>query len=91
LVTRSVIRASRSAVIASACAWVSWPALTAAAIRVFSAATSWSTSVESAKVLDRLRAAGCDIAQGYHIARPQPPKALTGWLDVHHPADVLVP
>jgi EAL domain-containing protein (putative c-di-GMP-specific phosphodiesterase class I) len=47
--------------------------------------------VESAKVLDRLRAAGCDIAQGYHIARPQPPKALTGWLDVHHPADVLVP
>src|SRR4051794_24837759 len=45
LVTLSVTRAVRSAVIESACACVSRPAFTAAAIRVFSAATSLSTSV----------------------------------------------
>jgi EAL domain-containing protein (putative c-di-GMP-specific phosphodiesterase class I) len=23
---------------------------------------------------------GCDIAQGYHVARPMPPEDLQGWL-----------
>jgi diguanylate cyclase (GGDEF)-like protein len=36
--------------------------------------------VEDAAVLDRLRATGCDLAQGYHIARPMPGRALGEWL-----------
>jgi diguanylate cyclase (GGDEF)-like protein len=39
--------------------------------------------VESAAVLSRLAQAGCDIAQGYHIARPQPAEQLASWLDAH--------
>ncbi len=36
--------------------------------------------VESQASLDALRALGCDGAQGYHIARPLPPAAMTRWL-----------
>jgi EAL domain-containing protein (putative c-di-GMP-specific phosphodiesterase class I) len=37
--------------------------------------------VEDAAALAMLREAGCDVAQGYHIARPMPAEALTQWLD----------
>jgi predicted signal transduction protein with EAL and GGDEF domain len=36
--------------------------------------------VENAQVLDQLTATGCDLAQGYHLSRPQPPAQLTAWL-----------
>ena len=36
--------------------------------------------VETETVLDALRVAGCDIAQGYHIARPMPAERLEEWL-----------
>jgi diguanylate cyclase (GGDEF)-like protein len=35
---------------------------------------------ETAAALDRLRALGCDLAQGYHIARPLPPAAFAAFL-----------
>jgi EAL domain-containing protein (putative c-di-GMP-specific phosphodiesterase class I) len=37
--------------------------------------------VEDAAALQMLREAGCDVAQGYHIARPMPAEQLTQWLD----------
>jgi len=36
--------------------------------------------VESAAALEMLAAAGCDLAQGYHIARPMPDGAFRTWL-----------
>jgi EAL domain-containing protein (putative c-di-GMP-specific phosphodiesterase class I) len=30
--------------------------------------------------LRQLVASGCDLAQGYHISRPQPADRLTPWL-----------
>jgi diguanylate cyclase (GGDEF)-like protein len=36
--------------------------------------------VENAAVLQRLRAGGCDLAQGYHVSRPLPVAALDAWL-----------
>ena len=36
--------------------------------------------VASETALRRLGEAGCDLAQGYHIARPQPAEKLTPWL-----------
>jgi diguanylate cyclase (GGDEF)-like protein len=39
--------------------------------------------VETEPVLDALRAAGCDIAQGYHIARPMPAEQADEWLLAH--------
>jgi len=36
--------------------------------------------VEDAETLEHLRALGCDLAQGYGIARPMPPEAVAGWL-----------
>ncbi|PRY16786.1 putative bifunctional diguanylate cyclase/phosphodiesterase [Kineococcus rhizosphaerae] len=35
--------------------------------------------VENDAVLDRLRTAGCDLAQGYHVSRPLPVDALRAW------------
>ena len=32
--------------------------------------------VESAEQLEHLRSLGCDLVQGYHLARPMPPEAL---------------
>ena len=37
--------------------------------------------VEDVATLDRLAAAGCDTAQGYHLSRPLPPGDLELWLD----------
>jgi diguanylate cyclase (GGDEF)-like protein len=39
--------------------------------------------VETAEALDLLIEAGCDVAQGYHLARPQPAEQLAAWLDRH--------
>lgn len=36
--------------------------------------------VETQANLEQLTAMGCDLAQGYHIARPQPGDAITAWL-----------
>jgi EAL domain-containing protein (putative c-di-GMP-specific phosphodiesterase class I) len=36
--------------------------------------------VEDEWTLDLLSAFGCDLAQGYHIARPMPPADLRGWI-----------
>jgi EAL domain-containing protein (putative c-di-GMP-specific phosphodiesterase class I) len=36
--------------------------------------------VETNEVADRLRALGCDVAQGYGICRPLPFDQLTKWL-----------
>ena len=44
--------------------------------------------VENAAILDRLTAAGCDMAQGYHLARPQPAGQLTAWLGARQGAGV---
>ncbi len=35
--------------------------------------------VEDAPVLDTLRRLGCDVAQGYHFARPLPPDEFVTW------------
>jgi diguanylate cyclase (GGDEF)-like protein len=37
--------------------------------------------VEDQMVWDRLRAMGCDEAQGYYLSRPVPASAVTRWLD----------
>lgn len=37
--------------------------------------------VESAVILAALREMGCDLAQGYHISRPQPGEEMDAWLD----------
>jgi diguanylate cyclase (GGDEF)-like protein/PAS domain S-box-containing protein len=39
--------------------------------------------VETAGQVQTLKAMGCDLAQGYHFARPLPAPALKEWLDVH--------
>jgi diguanylate cyclase (GGDEF)-like protein len=36
--------------------------------------------VEDQAALDRLDEWGCDLVQGYHLSRPQPPERLTEWL-----------
>jgi EAL domain-containing protein (putative c-di-GMP-specific phosphodiesterase class I) len=43
--------------------------------------------VETEQVLVRLRDAGCDIAQGYFLARPMPATLLRDWLS--HAATML--
>jgi len=37
--------------------------------------------VEDEWTLDLLAAFGCDLAQGYHIARPMPPAQIPAWID----------
>jgi EAL domain-containing protein (putative c-di-GMP-specific phosphodiesterase class I) len=39
--------------------------------------------VEDGGALDLLPQWGCDVAQGYHIARPLPAEAFLDWLAVH--------
>ncbi|MBB5018989.1 diguanylate cyclase (GGDEF)-like protein [Chitinivorax tropicus] len=36
--------------------------------------------IESEQVCERLQALGCDLGQGYHIARPMPAEQLVAWL-----------
>ena len=36
--------------------------------------------VEDQETLDLLVELGCDLVQGYHVSRPQPPDALAAWL-----------
>jgi diguanylate cyclase (GGDEF)-like protein len=45
--------------------------------------------VEDALTLEMLAAAGCDLAQGYHLGRPMPAEDLCGW--VQERAAALVP
>jgi EAL domain-containing protein (putative c-di-GMP-specific phosphodiesterase class I) len=47
--------------------------------------------VEDAATLRALRVWGCDIAQGYHIARPMPGERFPGWLAAQPPAAPAVP
>jgi len=42
--------------------------------------------VEDAETLAILTALNCDLAQGYLIARPLEPQAMTAWLTTAHPA-----
>jgi EAL domain-containing protein (putative c-di-GMP-specific phosphodiesterase class I)/FixJ family two-component response regulator len=37
--------------------------------------------VEDAQTMQYLREEGCDLAQGYFIARPMPAAAIAGWMD----------
>ena len=39
--------------------------------------------VESQEVLDRLRAQGCDLVQGFHISRPLSEPLLREWLGAY--------
>jgi diguanylate cyclase (GGDEF)-like protein len=39
--------------------------------------------VEDAEVAELLRQKGCDLAQGYHYARPLPADAFLAWIDAH--------
>ena len=41
--------------------------------------------VETRQHWEQLAALGCDIAQGYYIARPMPSEAFQGWLRDHQP------
>jgi EAL domain-containing protein (putative c-di-GMP-specific phosphodiesterase class I) len=36
--------------------------------------------VENEAMMLRLKALGCDLAQGYHLSRPLPPARLLDWL-----------
>jgi diguanylate cyclase (GGDEF)-like protein len=40
--------------------------------------------VEGSDHVTALQSLGCDIAQGYHYARPMPPENLTAWIRQHH-------
>src|SRR5256885_11809106 len=42
--------------------------------------------VEDREIWELLGALGCDVAQGYHIARPMPPVDVSGWLEPWDPA-----
>jgi EAL domain-containing protein (putative c-di-GMP-specific phosphodiesterase class I) len=42
-----------------------------------------ASGVEDTATLDRLAAAGCDVAQGYYIAAPMPADELVRWLDAY--------
>jgi diguanylate cyclase (GGDEF)-like protein len=37
--------------------------------------------IESEEILDALRELGCDVGQGFHLARPMTSAALEGWID----------
>ncbi len=41
--------------------------------------------VEDADTWRMLQALGCDVIQGYHLARPMPPEALVAWIDAYRP------
>ena len=39
--------------------------------------------IEDQATLDLMRDLGCDLAQGYHLARPMPATAIPGWVAEH--------
>src|SRR5580704_8367543 len=45
--------------------------------------------IEDAFTFERLRALGCELAQGFHMSRPLPANGLVSWWDVHTPAEPL--
>jgi diguanylate cyclase (GGDEF)-like protein len=47
--------------------------------------------VESYEVWDRLAQLGCDVAQGYAIARPMPLNELRAWMRTQHQAPMAPP
>ncbi|HUA04271.1 MAG TPA: bifunctional diguanylate cyclase/phosphodiesterase [Solirubrobacteraceae bacterium] len=56
--------------------------------------------IEDSFTFERLRALGCELAQGFHMSKPLPAASLVTWWDVHtapataatsEPARVLVP
>jgi EAL domain-containing protein (putative c-di-GMP-specific phosphodiesterase class I) len=46
--------------------------------------------VESAKTLNKLAEMGCDIAQGYHIAKPMPVSEFTAWVEANLKTGITV-
>src|SRR5260370_35982434 len=46
--------------------------------------------VEDRETWELLGALGCDVAQGYHIARPMPPADVLRWLGSWDPATAAV-
>jgi EAL domain-containing protein (putative c-di-GMP-specific phosphodiesterase class I) len=42
--------------------------------------------IEDQVVLESVRELGCDLAQGYHLARPMDAQALRSWLVQHRSA-----
>lgn len=47
--------------------------------------------VEDDNVLEYLNTVGCDSAQGYYFARPQPPEEFSAWLDRYSQTQNLQP
>jgi diguanylate cyclase (GGDEF)-like protein len=41
--------------------------------------------IEDAFTFERLRALGCELAQGFHMSKPLPAAGLLSWWDVHAP------
>lgn len=41
--------------------------------------------VEDSTVMKMLQDAGCDMAQGYHVAKPMPPQLMKNWLREYRP------
>jgi diguanylate cyclase len=39
--------------------------------------------IEDAFTFERLRALGCELAQGFHMSKPLPANGLVTWWDVH--------
>ncbi|HEX9494239.1 MAG TPA: EAL domain-containing protein [Candidatus Limnocylindria bacterium] len=46
--------------------------------------------VEDRETWHLLTALGCDVAQGFHIARPMPPSEVMAWLDAWDPTQDIV-
>ena len=44
--------------------------------------TSVAEGVEAPADWDLLRESGCDVAQGYHIAKPMPAEEFPDWVGV---------
>ena len=45
--------------------------------------------IEDAFTFERLRALGCELAQGFHMSKPLPASALVSWWDIHADASDL--
>jgi diguanylate cyclase (GGDEF)-like protein len=43
--------------------------------------------IEDAFTFERLRALGCELAQGFHMSKPLPANGLLRWWDVHAPSE----